>query len=135
MRVFAIGGIITAVLSVTVQIHAEEKAVLSPIQQDIVRHLDSIQSALVQINQDIWGYAELGLQEYRSAARRTGALRSAGLRVKEGVSDMPTASVAEYGSGKPIIGILAEYDALPELSQDATAERKPASGRTTGHGC
>ncbi|MGH7168898.1 MAG: amidohydrolase, partial [Gemmataceae bacterium] len=60
----------------------------------------------------------------------------AGFRVKEGVSDMPTAFVAEYGSGKPIIGILAEYDALPELSQQAGGPtRKAISGQNAGHGC
>src|SRR5436190_10631491 len=48
---------------------------------------------------------------------------------------MPTAFVAEYGSGKPIIGILAEYDALPDLSQDIAGQRKAVPGRLTGHGC
>src|SRR5947209_4664162 len=48
---------------------------------------------------------------------------------------MPTAFVAEYGSGRPVIGILAEYDALPELSQEITPDRKPAAGRAAGHGC
>src|SRR5436305_12828611 len=48
---------------------------------------------------------------------------------------MPTAFIAEYGSGSPVIGILAEYDALPELSQQVGGLRKPAPGRTTGHGC
>jgi aminobenzoyl-glutamate utilization protein B len=115
--------------------HAEDKSELTPVQQEMVRYLDSLQPEMVRINQDIWGYAEVGLQEYRSAARLTGALRAAGFRVREGVSNMPTAFVAEYGSGKPIIGILAEYDALPELSQEATADRRPAAGRTTGHGC
>lgn len=112
-----------------------EPAELTPIQRDMVRHLDSLRPDLVAMNQDIWTYAELGLQEYRSAERLVGALRKAGFRVKEGVSGMPTAFVAEYGSGKPVIGILAEYDALPELSQQAIGERKPVSGRTTGHGC
>src|SRR5262249_50478485 len=87
------------------------------------------------VNQDIWTYAELGLQEYRSAARLAGLLRQAGFRVREGVSGMPTAFVAEYGSGKPGVGILAEHDAPPELSPEATGERKAAAGRTAGHGC
>jgi aminobenzoyl-glutamate utilization protein B len=107
----------------------------TPIQADMIKHLDSIRGELVAVNQDIWTYAELGLEEYRSSARLVGILKKAGFKVIEGVADMPTAFVAEYGSGAPIIGILAEYDALPELSQEATGERKPASGRTTGHGC
>jgi aminobenzoyl-glutamate utilization protein B len=107
----------------------------SPIQQEMLRHLDALQPELVAVNQDIWNFAEVGLQEVRSAARLTGVLKKAGFKVREGVSDMPTAFVAEYGSGKPIIGILAEYDALPELSQQATGKRLPVEGRSTGHGC
>jgi aminobenzoyl-glutamate utilization protein B len=105
------------------------------LQSDILKHLNSIRPDLVSVNQDIWTYAELGLEEHRSSARLTGVLKNAGFRVKQGISGMPTAFIAEYGSGKPIIGILAEYDALPELSQEATGGRKPALGRTTGHGC
>src|SRR5205823_7557616 len=72
---------------------------------------------------------------YRSSARLVGVLKKAGFKVREGVSNMPTAFVAEYGSGKPVIGILAEYDALPDLSQDITGQRKAVPGRQTGHGC
>jgi aminobenzoyl-glutamate utilization protein B len=114
----------------TADLHA-----LAPIQQDMVRYLDSLQPELIAVNQDIWTYAEVGLQEYRSAARLVGVLKKAGFRVKEGVSDMPTAFVAEYGTGKPIIGILAEYDALPELAQEAAPERRPIVGQPAGHGC
>lgn len=105
------------------------------VQDAMTKYLDSIRNDLVSVNQDIWTFAELGLQEHRSAARLIGVLKKAGFQVKEGVSGMPTAFVAEYGSGKPVIGILAEYDALPELSQQATGERRPAEGRSTGHGC
>ena len=110
-------------------------AALTPLQSDLVRHLDDARPELVKANQDIWAYAELGLDEHRSAARLVGLLKAAGFRVKEGVSGMPTAFVAEYGSGKPVVGILAEYDALPDLSQEATGARKPAFGRGNGHGC
>jgi aminobenzoyl-glutamate utilization protein B len=107
----------------------------TPLQTDLLAHLDALRGELVAVNQDIWTFAELGLQEYRSAARLVGVLKKAGFKVQEGVSGMPTAFVAEYGSGKPIIGILAEYDALPELSQQVTGTRRPIDGRTTGHGC
>jgi aminobenzoyl-glutamate utilization protein B len=114
---------------------AGEPGKLTGMQQEMVQYLESLQPELISVNQDIWTYAELGLQEYRSSARLVGVLRNAGFRVREGISNMPTAFVAEYGSGKPVIGILAEYDALPELSQEANPERKPAAGRSTGHGC
>jgi aminobenzoyl-glutamate utilization protein B len=123
------------VLVMAGRVRAAEPEPLTPVQQDMVRYLDGIRPDLVSINQDIWTFAELGLEEHRSAARLVGVLKKAGFRVREGVSGMPTAFVAEYGSGKPIIGILAEYDALPELSQDLVGERKPVLGRTTGHGC
>jgi aminobenzoyl-glutamate utilization protein B len=115
--------------------NAADLAGTTPVQDDLIKYLDSIRADLVSVNQDIWTYAELGLQEHRSAARLTGVLKKAGFKVKEGVSGMPTAFVAEYGSGKPVIGILAEYDALPELSQQATGDRRPAAGRSAGHGC
>jgi aminobenzoyl-glutamate utilization protein B len=116
-------------------VNSAEPGELTALQQEMVRYLDTLRPELVAINQDIWDYAELGLQEYRSAARLVGVLKKAGFRVREGVSDMPTAFVAEYGSGSPVIGILAEYDALPELSQQITGERKAFPGRTAGHGC
>jgi aminobenzoyl-glutamate utilization protein B len=102
---------------------------------EALRHVEGQRAELISMNQDIWTYAELGLEEHRSAARLVKVLKKAGFSVQEGVSHMPTAFVASYGKGRPIIGILAEYDALPELSQDVTGTRKPIAGRTTGHGC
>jgi len=112
-----------------------DRVAVPAVQADLLAYLDSIRGDLVSVNQDIWTFAELGLQEYRSAARLTAVLKKAGFRVKEGASGMPTAFVAEYGSGKPVLGILAEYDALPELSQQASGLRKPVEGQTAGHGC
>jgi aminobenzoyl-glutamate utilization protein B len=107
----------------------------TPIEDELIKHLDAIRGELISVNQDVWNFAELGLEEHRSSARLIGVLKKAGFRVKEGVAGMPTAFVAEYGSGSPVIGILAEYDALPELSQQVVGIRKSAEGRTTGHGC
>ena len=64
---------------------------------DAARRLDAMRKELVAVNQDIWTYAELGLEEHRSAARLVKVLKAAGFEVKEGVSDMPTAFVASYG--------------------------------------
>ncbi len=105
------------------------------IEADVLKHLDAIEADLIACNQDIWTFAEIGLEEHRSSARLIGILKKAGFKVTEGVAGMPTAFVAEYGSGSPVIGILAEYDALPELSQEISGVRKPAAGRSTGHGC
>jgi aminobenzoyl-glutamate utilization protein B len=108
---------------------------LPPAHADVLARLDRMRAELVAVNQDVWTYAELGLQEHRSAARLVKVLEKAGFTVRKGVSGMSTAFVAEYGKGKPVIGILAEYDALPELAQAASGVRTPLPGRSTGHGC
>ncbi len=127
--------ILAVLLTLTSVLPAAEPSGPTPLQQDLLRYLDGLRPELVAVNQDIWGYAELGLEEHRSAARLAGVLKKAGFKVREGVSNMPTAFVAEYGSGPPVIGILAEYDALPELSQKAGGKREPAPGHASGHGC
>jgi aminobenzoyl-glutamate utilization protein B len=83
----------------------------------------------------IWDYAEVGYKEVKSSALHQQTLRDNGFTVEAGVAGIPTAFVATYGSGKPVIGLLAEFDALPGLSQEATPERKPIPGKDAGHGC
>lgn len=98
----------------------------------------SIDNKLVQykdIALQIWDFAEVGYKEVKSTALLQKTLAENGFQVQAGVAGIPTAFVATYGSGKPIIGILAEYDALPGLSQQATPEKKPADGKSAGHGC
>jgi aminobenzoyl-glutamate utilization protein B len=104
-------------------------------KQNAIQWLDANASTWQRINRNIWGYAETGLQETRSAQELIAALEQHGFAVERGVAGMPTAFVASYGSGRPIIGILAEYDALPGLSQDASPERRERAGATAGHGC
>ena len=77
----------------------------------------------------------MGLEERKSAALLVDKLRSAGFDVKTNIAGMPTAFVASFGSGKPVIGIMAEYDALPGLSQKMTPQRKPLIPDAPGHGC
>ena len=83
----------------------------------------------------IWGWAEVGYKEAQSSALLADTLRGAGFRVDSGVAGIPTAFTATVGSGKPVVAILGEYDALPGLSQQATPERKARPDRTSGHGC
>lgn len=71
----------------------------------------------------IWEYAEVGYKEYKSTVLLQDILKKAGFSVQAGVAEIPTAFVATYGSGKPVIGILAEFDALPGLSQQAVPEK------------
>jgi aminobenzoyl-glutamate utilization protein B len=84
---------------------------------------------------ELWEWAEPGYQETRSAERLASMLEARGFRVERGVADIPTAFVATFGSGEPVVGILAEYDALPGLSQQAVPERRPREGGGYGHAC
>jgi len=90
---------------------------------------------LKAVNHAIWEFAEVGLEEHKSSKLLVSKLRDNGFAVRHGVSDMPTAFVASYGSGKPVIGILAEYDALPGMSQKAEPERSPVTEGAPGHAC
>lgn len=88
-----------------------------------------------EIAQQIWKWAEPGYQEKRSSKLLADHLEGAGFTVKRGVAGIPTAFTATFGSGKPVIGILGEYDALPGLSQDAVPFRKPLAEAGYGHAC
>jgi aminobenzoyl-glutamate utilization protein B len=101
----------------------------------VIRQIENDHKVYCQIAKDIWGYAELGYQETQSAQALMDYLREREFEVESGVADIPTAFVATYGRGKPVIGILAEYDALPGLSQDTTPYRKPLVEGGSGHGC
>ena len=83
----------------------------------------------------IWDYAEIGYKEVKSSTLLQNALKDEGFTIESGVAGIPTAFVATYGSGSPVIGILGEYDALPGLAQDATPIRKPFVGKIAGHAC
>jgi aminobenzoyl-glutamate utilization protein B len=83
----------------------------------------------------IWGYAEVGYKEQQSSALLQQTLADAGFSVKAGVAGMPTAFVAEWGNGGPVIAVLAEFDALPGINQDASATRAPIPGKGAGHAC
>ncbi|UTA69872.1 amidohydrolase [Emticicia sp. 21SJ11W-3] len=86
------------------------------------------------IAKKIWNYAEVGYQETRSSALLQETLSKEGFAIQKGVAGIPTAFVASFGEGKPVIGILGEYDALPGLSQDSTTDQK-STGGAAGHAC
>ena len=92
----------------------------------------------VALAKEIWGYAELSYEEFKSSAALIAALREQGFEIEEGIAGMPTAFKASFkcGSGKPVIGLLAEYDALSGLSQKAACPRQEAiEPGGSGHGC
>jgi aminobenzoyl-glutamate utilization protein B len=102
---------------------------------DIVKWIDDNQAVFTGISDQIWAAAEIKFQERRSAAVLADALEKAGFTLQRGVADMPTAFIASYGAGKPVIAILGEYDALPGLSQDRVPYQKPLVEGAPGHGC
>lgn len=101
---------------------------------DVLQSLDSKAESYGNIAMEIWNLAEMGYQEDQSSALLQQTLRDEGFSIEAGVAGIPTAFVAEYGSGSPVIAILGEYDALPGLSQLAVPEKKSAGG-VAGHAC
>jgi len=103
--------------------------------EEIVSSLEKKQAHYSDIAQQIWEHAEVGYQEEKSAALLKNELTSAGFSIEEGVADIPTAFIASYGSGSPVIGILAEYDALPGVSQDHVPMKQIKVEGGAGHAC
>ena len=93
-------------------------------------------SVLTELSDKIWEYAELSMEESRSAAAHIAVLKAEGFTVEENLCGIPTAFLGRYGSGKPVIGILGEYDALSGLSQvPGCTEKTPLMPGGNGHGC
>lgn len=105
------------------------------LKKDAVKFIDRCQERLISVSDAVWECAEIALLEYKSSRLLADLLEEEGFRVERGVAKMPTAFIATFGSGRPIIGILAEYDALPGLSQAALPFKKPLIEGGAGHGC
>ena len=97
--------------------------------------VDDRRDEAVALASDLFDYAELGYLETRSTERLAGFLEASGFRIERGVAGIPTAFVASRGSGGPVIGILAEFDALPGLSQAPVPRRQPLAAGAPGHAC
>lgn len=107
----------------------------SPEKRTIHESLPALRDDLTAVSRRVWEWAELALTEHRSSEALANMLLHSGFRVESGISDMETAWVASYGEGEPVVAFLAEFDALPSLSQTATPQieaRVPGEG---GHGC
>lgn len=105
------------------------------LKQDIIAQIEQEQNALIDVSDKIWAAAEIAFQEEVSSETLIAYARSHGFEVEVGVADTPTAFVATYGSGKPVIGILGEFDALPGISQKASPKKEPLQAGAAGHGC
>lgn len=104
---------------------------------DPLASIDAYSPRLKQVAQQLWDHAELGYQETASSQLLQAELKRAGFSLQSAVAGMPTAFIASYSarSGGPVIAILAEMDALPGVSQSASAQRQSIPGKDAGHAC
>jgi aminobenzoyl-glutamate utilization protein B len=93
------------------------------------------QNKFIDLSNRVWDFSELGFTEKNSSDLLVKTLEEARFTVQYGLADIPTAFVASYGEGKPVIAILGEYDALPGLSQECVPYCKPRQEGGNGHGC
>src|SRR5210317_422785 len=118
---FCIIGLITSI-----SIEAD-----SSLNSSLNKHQETFENAAMQI----WNWAEVGYQEYKSAKLLKDELKANGFTIQSGVADIPTAFIAEFSNGGPVIGILGEYDALPGLMQTASPFKEPRDDVIAGHAC
>jgi aminobenzoyl-glutamate utilization protein B len=104
-------------------------------KEDIVKSIESKYDVYASMAHRIWEFAEVGYQEEKSSALLQQSLAKEGFKIEANVAGMPTAFIASYGQGKPVIGVLGEFDALPGISQDAVPELKSIAGKDAGHAC
>jgi aminobenzoyl-glutamate utilization protein B len=126
------------VLCVTVTVNAQKKQpvpVMSASKKAIVENINGQSASLISISDKIWAAEETAFNEHTSAKLLADYAEANGFKVERGVAEIPTAFVATYGSGSPVIGILGEFDALPGLSQKAVPTKDPLHDGQPGHGC
>jgi aminobenzoyl-glutamate utilization protein B len=104
-------------------------------QEEVMSRIDSRYDQTADIARQIWEWAEVGYQEERASTLLQDTLSAEGFSIDKGVAGIPTAFVAEYGESGPVIAILAEFDALPGINQDALPTRAPIDGKGAAHAC
>jgi aminobenzoyl-glutamate utilization protein B len=109
--------------------------VISANKKLVMQSIDGKAGEMIKISDQIWAAAETAFNEAQSAKLLADFAESNGFKVERGVGEIPTAFVATYGSGSPVIGIMGEFDALPGLSQNATPTKSPLHEGKPGHGC
>lgn len=113
---------------------------IAPVPANLIKeqaaiNIQSNYESYKKVALDIWNFAESGFKENKSSTLLQNTLRENGFTVDAGIAGMPTAFVASYGTGKPVIALLAEFDALPGLSQDSSSTKSPIADKLNGHAC
>jgi len=111
------------------------QAKLNKTKKAIIASVEKHQTKLIQMSDEIWALAETAFEETKSSKILADYAESQGFKVERGVAGEPTAFVATYGSGKPVISVLGEFDALPGLSQKTEPTKNPIVDGNPGHGC
>ena len=111
---------------------AEAKEKWTTNKKAVVASVEKHEKELTSISDNIWSYAELSLAEYQSSKALSDYAEKKGFKVERGVGGMPTAFIATYGSGRPRIGILGEFDANAGISQKKTAHERSKNCRCSG---
>jgi aminobenzoyl-glutamate utilization protein B len=114
---------------------SQKKVKLNSNKEAILKSIENHEKELIKLSDQIWAFAETALRENNSAKVLADYAEAQGFKVTRGVAQMPSAFIAEFGSGKPIIGVLGEYDALPGISQKASTTKEPLQAGAAGHGC
>lgn len=122
-------------LSLFVCINLSAQTKLSKNKKALIASIEAHQGNLIDISDAIWANAEIAFKETESAKLLADYAEENGFTVQRGVADIPTAFTATYGSGKPVISILGEFDALPGISQKAQPTKEPLAAGAGGHGC
>ncbi|MCX6650021.1 MAG: amidohydrolase [Candidatus Bathyarchaeota archaeon] len=108
---------------------------LEKAKRDALSWVDENEKRVIEVSDKVWDYTELGFIEHRSAKLLSDTLEGHGFGVERGVAGMPTAFVATWGKGGPVIGVMGEYDALMGVSQKKVPVREPIVEGGNGHGC
>jgi len=106
---------------------------MADIKKAVIASVELHRNALIDISDKIWEHAETAFEEVESSKLLADYAEQQGFRVERGVADIPTAFVATYGSGKPVISVLGEFDALPGLSQKVEPSKNPLSEGKPAH--
>jgi len=115
--------------------YAQGGAGIGKNKQAVITSIEAKAGQLTDLSDRIWSFEETAFQETQSSKALADFAEANGFRVKRGVAGIPTALVAEYGAGEPVIGILGEFDALPGLSQKTVPTKEPRNPGAAGHGC
>ena len=105
------------------------------LKKSAVANIEKHATEMTALSDQIWEYAELALRETKSSKALADYAEQQGFKVTRGVAEMPTAFIAEFGEGRPLIAILGEYDALPGISQKASPHKEALQAGAPGHGC